>query len=285
MSIFAKYLFILVTLCFYSNNIRAEVVSLVVSQDITTTAEHLAGDSDKPLLIFIHGFLQTRSFSTVERLSNSLNESGYPVLAPTLSLGVSNRAQALPCESIHLHSLDGDTDEIKQWVEWGNAKGYKDIVLIGHSAGGVNITAYLAGKVHQSVKKSILISLTYYGPDRPAAFETEAHARVARDMLKTGDDGLAKFALAYCKDYVSTAKNFLSYYEWSDKAILNAIKKKSSDNYIIIGSADERIKQNWLTALQIANGKVVVIDGASHFFDQAHEFDLLDSVEDILDID
>lgn len=208
MSISAKYLFIFVALCFYSNIIRAEAVSLIVSQDITATAEHLSGDSDKPLLIFIHGFLQTRSFSTVERLFNSLNESGYPVLAPTLSLGVSNRAQALPCESIHLHSLDSDTDEIGQWVEWGSAKGYKDIVLIGHSAGSVNITGYLAGKTHPSVKKTILISLTHYGPDRPAAFETEAHARVARDMLKKGDDGLVKFALAYCKDYVSTVKKF-----------------------------------------------------------------------------
>ena len=281
----AKYLLFLVTLYTCSNTLCAETVSIKISQDITSVAEYRTGEPDKPLLVFVHGFLQTRTFSTVNRLLNSLHDSGYPVLAPTLSLGVSNRAQALPCESIHLHSLGGDTDEIERWVRWASERGYEEIVLIGHSAGSVNISAYLAGKAHPAVKKSILISLTHYGPGRPAAYETEELARKARDMLKKGDDGLGKFALAYCKEYVSTAKNFLSYYDWSDKAVLKAIKYNMSNNYVIIGSADERIKKSWLNSLQTATDGVIVIEGASHFFDQAHEFDLIDSVEEILEVE
>ncbi|MBE9564005.1 MAG: alpha/beta hydrolase [Proteobacteria bacterium] len=281
----AKYLFFLVTLYTYSNTLGAETVSIKVSQDITSVAEYRTGEPGKPLLVFLHGFLQTRTFSTVDRLLNSLHDSGYPVLAPTLSLGISNRAQALPCESIHLHSLGSDTDEIERWISWASERGYKEIVLIGHSAGSVNISAYLADKMHPAVKKSILISLTHYGPGRPAAFETEELAKKAREMLQKGDEGLGEFALAYCKEYVSTAENFLSYYDWSDQAVLKAIKYNISNNYVIIGSADERIKKSWLNSLQEATDGVIVIEGASHFFDQAHEFDLLDSVEEILEVE
>ena len=157
--------------------------------------------------------------------------------------------------------------------------------MIGHSAGSVNITAYLAQGVHPAVKKSILISLTYYGPGRPAAFETAAHAETAREMLEKGDNGLGKFALAFCKEYVTTPENFLSYYNWSDQAVLRAINVDTSQNYIIIGSADNRIGKKWINSLQEASERVVVIEGASHFFDQSYEFDLLDSVEELLGSD
>jgi len=285
MSIPVKCLLLMVSLLFCSNVLYAETVSLRISKNINSTAEYHTGEADKPLLVFIHGFLQTRNFSTVERLFNALHESGFPVLAPTLSLGISNRAQALPCESIHLHSLNSDADEIDQWVNWARLQGHKEIVLIGHSAGSVNITAYLAQNDHPAVKKTILLSLTYYGPDRPAAFETEEHAQTARNMLQKGDNGLGKFALAFCKEYVSTPENFLSYYDWSDKEILKAINEETAENYIIIGSEDERIKQKWLASLKKASGKIIVIDGASHFFDKSYEFDLLDSVEEILTVE
>ena len=282
MSISAKHFLLTVSLLFWSNVLYAENVSLKTPENVLSTAEYHQGDSDKPLLIFIHGFLQTRSFTTVVRLFDAFHESGFPVLAPTLSLGVSNRAQALPCETIHLHSLRSDTEEIGLWVEWAIAHGHREIVLIGHSAGSVNITAYLGGEVPPQVTKSVLISLTYFGPGRAAAFESEAHAEKAREMLKNSDTGVATFALAFCKEYVSTAENFLSYYDWSDKAVLQAIDKKSTESYIIFGSEDERIGQQWVSALRKESRKVIVIDGASHFFDQSYEFDLLDTLENIL---
>lgn len=277
-SLIFLYLFLSVS----ASIVQAEVISLKTSKGFTATAKFLASDEDKPLLIFVHGFLQTRNFSTVERLSDTLHDSGYPVLSPTLSLGVSNRAQALPCESIHLHSLDSDTDEIVQWVNWGSQKGYREIILIGHSAGSVNITAYLAKRSHPAVKKTILVSLTHYGAGRPAAFETEEHAEQARKMLLDGDDGLGKFALAFCKEYVTTAEDFLSYYDWSADEVLKTLDTSFPDNYIIIGSNDERIRQDWVSSLQKASARIKIIDGASHFFDKSYEFDLSDTVEGII---
>jgi len=268
---------------FFISVAQAEQVSLTLPEDIVATAEYERGEPGRPLVIFIHGFLQTHEFSTVNRLHTAINQSGYPVLSPTLSLGISNRAQSIPCESIHLHSLDNDSYEIETWVKWAENKGYQDIILVGHSAGSVNITSYLARNHNRTVSKAILVSLTYYGPGRPAAFETEAHADKAREMLKQGDNSLQEFALAYCKKYVSTADKFLSYYNWSDDRIIEAIDRSRSKDYVIIGSADDRITQGWLNKLEKSTAEVIVIDEASHFFDKSQEFDLQDAVEDILE--
>lgn len=271
---------------FFASVTQAEQVSLTLPGDIVATAEYERGEPGRPIVIFIHGFLQTHEFSTVKRLHTAINQSGYPVLSPTLSLGISNRAQSIPCESIHLHSLDSDSYEIERWVKWAESKGYQDIILVGHSAGSVNITSYLAHNHNRdhnrTVSKTILISLTYYGPGRPAALETGAHADKARDMLKQGDNSLQEFALAYCKKYVSTADKFLSYYNWSDDRIIEAIDRSGSKDYVIIGSADDRITQSWLNKLDKSSADVIVIEQASHFFDKSHEFDLQDAVEDIL---
>lgn len=258
-------------------------MTLNASNDIQVSADYQSNDMDKPLLLFVHGFLQTRDFQTVKRLSNALYESGFSTLSPNLSLGISNREQSLSCESIHLHNLNSETKEIAQWVDWAEKKGHKHIVLIGHSAGSVNITHYLAtGKNLHSIDKTILISLTYYGPNRNAAFESEKFALKAQKMLKANNTGLETFALGFCKHYVSTAKDYLSYYNWSNQKVINALNTQP-ENHVIIGASDERIGEKWLKQLKQSNAKVTVIKGANHFFDQAHEFDLLDAVESILE--
>lgn len=276
-----QLLAVLLTLLF-SSATSAINITLPVNERIIATAQYEAGESDKPLLIFIHGFLQTNEFSTVKRLFDAFYENGFSVLAPNLSLGISNRAKSLSCESIHLHSLDSDTDEIARWIDWSLAQGHNKIILIGHSAGSVNITAYLAKRPDSAVIKTILISLTHYGAGRPEAYESAAHALQAEQLLQNGNDEPEQFALSYCQQYLTLPSKFLSYYRWSDEKVLQALRVSTADNYIIIGSADNRITRHWLEAMQQAKGKVRIISGANHFFDQAHEFDLLDMVESIV---
>ncbi|MGV6825627.1 MAG: alpha/beta hydrolase [bacterium] len=260
----------------------ADTIELEVLPDTIASADYRQGDQDKPLLIYLHGFLQTRNFSTVKRLSDATHESGYSVLSPNLSLGISHRVKSLPCESIQLHSLESEAEEIDQWIRWATQRGHHDIVLIGHSSGSANIGVYLATKEHVSVKKTILISLTYFGPDRPAAYQTAADAQRARQAIANGNDDLQTFALAYCKNYLTTPKNYLSYYDWNDQKALAALNQSVVQNHVIVGGSDDRVDADWLEALEKTPSSVTVIEGANHFFDTAHEFDLLDSVENIL---
>ena len=98
---------------------------------------------DKPAVLLLHGFLQTRDFPTVATLARGLRDAGYPVLSPTLSLNIPNRSQSLACEAIHRHSLDDDIGEIARWVDWLKSHGHRSIVLIGHSFGSLQLLAYL----------------------------------------------------------------------------------------------------------------------------------------------
>ena len=52
---------------------------------------------------------------------------------------------------------------------------------------------------------------------------------------------------------------------------------------VIICTEDVRLKQIWRDRLERENIPVTYIPGANHFFDQAHEFDLSEAVEKLLD--
>jgi pimeloyl-ACP methyl ester carboxylesterase len=261
---------------------QGDQISLPMTDGNIATADYRPGSSDSPLLLFVHGFLQTRNFSTVKRLADSLHDSEFSVLSPTLTLGISNRVKSLPCESIHTHSMQDDTQEIATWINWAVDKGHDNIILIGHSAGSVNITGYLAGAPNPAVSKSILISLYYYGPNRRAANETVENYQQALKLKQTDPTAIGDFALSFCEKYISTADDFLSYYNWGKDKVINAIDRSSPQTYVIIGSADNRLSMDWVDKMKKTRAQVIVIDGANHFFDQAYEFDLLDEVESII---
>ncbi len=46
--------------------------------------------------MILHGFMLTHNFQTVKQLAESLHESGYTVLTPSLSLGLTNEKQVYP---------------------------------------------------------------------------------------------------------------------------------------------------------------------------------------------
>ena len=119
---------------------------------ITASAEYLIGERGKPAVLLLHGFLQTREFPTVATLARGLQDAGYTVLSPTLSLNIPNRAQSLACEAVHTHSLDDDVIEIARWVGWLKSQGHHSIVLVGHSFGSLQLLAYLSLKPDAAVK-------------------------------------------------------------------------------------------------------------------------------------
>ena len=109
---------------------HAEIAQLEMRPRIYASAEYLAGQRDKPAVLLLHGFLQTREFPTVATLARSLHDAGYAVLSPTLSLGIPNRRQSLACEAVHRHGMEDDIDEIARWVDWLKSRGHRSIVLV-----------------------------------------------------------------------------------------------------------------------------------------------------------
>jgi len=263
---------------------KAEKVQLDLGNKLIGHADFTQGDEEGTAIILIHGFLQTNNFYTVRRLADALIESGHTVLTPNLSLGISHRKKSMACEAIHTHTIEEDAKEIELWVNWLQQKTKKEIRLIAHSAGSLSALAYFDRIEKTPVQQTILISLYTFGPG-PAAYETEQDYQKASQAIQNNDQQLHEFGLSFCKKYVSNAQNYLSYYNWSNKRVDQVLAKpvlKNISTAVIIGSDDKKINWDWINHLKQQKIQYIEVEGANHFFDKQHEFDLLDSIESLL---
>jgi len=252
---------------------QAELVQQLMRPGIPASAEYLVGVRSKPAVLLLHGFLQTRDFSTVASLARGLHDAGYTVLSPTLSLNIPDRKQSLACEAVHKHSLDDDVAEIRHWIKWLKSRGHPAIVLLGHSFGSMQLLAYLSGKPDAAVKGYIgasLIEAQIGSADRQALI-ARLEARVLNKQR-----GLFNQTLSFCSKYPSTPEGLLSYVRWDQAQVLASLKQSPVGVKLIMGDSDEMVGGGWLKALQHIQAPMVVVKGANHFMDGEHEFDLLE---------
>ena len=247
---------------------------------IPASADYLLGEPGKPAVLLLHGFLQTRDFPTVATLARGLQDAGYTVLAPTLSLNIPNRAQSLACEAVHRHSLDNDVAEIGRWVGWLKSHGHRSIVLVGHSFGSLQLLAYLSLKPDAAVKAYIGTSLieAQIGTTARPALIAQLEGRVL-DKQHT----LVNQTLSFCRKYPSTPEGLLSYVRWDQARLLTALKQSPVSVKLIMGGRDDVMEHGWLKALQLVQAPMVIVNGANHFMDGSHEFDLLEHMLKSLD--
>lgn len=258
---------------------HAEIVQLQVRPGIHASAEYLDGQRDKPAILLLHGFLQTRDFPTVATLARGLRDTGYPVLSPTLSLNIPNRSQSLACEAVHRHSMDDDVSEITRWVNWLKSRGHRSVVLIGHSFGSLQLLAYLDAKPDRAVKgyfASSLIEIRIGNTPRAPLIAQ------LKDQIQHGQKTLVSQQISYCKKYLATPDDLVSYIRWDQPRTLAALKKSPVNMQLLMGEADELIGSTWIKALKQAQIPMVALPGANHFMDGEHEFDLLENALEFL---
>lgn len=258
---------------------RAEIAQLEMRPKINASAEYLSGQRDKPAVLLLHGFLQTREFPTVATLARGLNEAGYPVLTPTLSLGIPNRRQSLACEAIHRHGMEDDLNEISRWVDWLKSRGHRSVVLVGHSFGSLQLLAYLGAQPDPVIKGYVgasLIEVQIGSPQRSGLMSR------LQDRISKGQHALVTQQLSLCKKYTSTPRGLLSYLRWDQSQTLAALQHAPDNTLLIMGDADTMLARNWLKALKLARTPITIVKGANHFMDGAHEFDLLEKTLEFL---
>jgi len=252
---------------------HAELVQQLMRPGIPASAEYRVGERSKPAVLMLHGFLQTREFSTVATLASGLHDAGYTVLSPTLSLNIPGRSQNLACEAVHKHSLNDDVAEIGHWIHWLKSRGHHAIVLVGHSFGSLELLAYLSAKPDAAVKGYIGVSLieVQIGPDDRAALIARLEDRALKKQR-----ALVNQTVSFCTKYPSTPDGLLSYVRWDQARVLASLKQSPVGVRLILGDADTRLGGGWLKALQHVRTPMTVVKGANHFMDGAHEFDLLE---------
>lgn len=255
----------------------AQSIEETLPSGIITTANFRSAVTTRPAVLLVHGFLQTPNYQTAISLADAVTDANYTLLAPTLSLGINKRRKSLPCEALHLHTMQQDVAEIAFWVDWLAAKGYNNIIIVGHSYGSLEAIVYAAGTPNAIVKKIIATSLVDPGHTVGEEYLLAQAAR-ARAAIQKGVTEPLEFPLSYCKKYVALASAFLSYAEWSKARILKALTTTKISLNIVLGSDDNRTDKRWPDLLRANHAHVSIINGANHFFDAEYEFDLIDRV-------
>ncbi|MCB1775196.1 MAG: alpha/beta fold hydrolase [Gammaproteobacteria bacterium] len=267
------------TLLFTSAAVHADSArtELKIRPGLVAEAEFWPGEAGRPAVMILHGFLATRHFPTVRRLAESLADEGFSVLTPTLTLGLSRRRQSMACEALHTHALEDDIAEIRAWADWLHRHAGRPPVLVGHSAGGVQLAAFLDGHPEVPVERALLISLSYFGEEQGHDRFEFLRARAENDNRQR-PTAMLPYALTYCSTYVTTPPNLLSYLAWDKERLQQALLQATVPVEVIYGGRDERIDKDWVQSLRSGGVPVREVPGANHFFDLAHEFDLLDQV-------
>lgn len=255
---------------------QGAVVSLTAPNGREATADYRPGRADLPAVMIVHGFLQTREFSTVAALGNTLADAGYTVLAPTLTLNVSRRKRSLPCEAVHSHTFQMDVDEVAAWTAWLKRRGHQRVVLIGHSHGALAIAAYLV-RPASVVKQALLLGLYDAKPE----FRPGEQARLVRDLEARAarqDPSLVTLPYTFCRRYVGPPAAVLSYVRITRQQVLDWLAASRVPVTVIMGARDERVAPDWVAVLRRQRVELEVVPGANHFFDGTSEFDLHDRV-------
>jgi len=268
------FLFLLV--CCIGLSAHAAPVELTLPNKLVAMAEYRKGDADKPVVILLHGFLQTNEFPLIHRLVEGIADTGHGVLAPTLTLGVTHRRQSLACEAIHTHTLNEVKGEISAWVNWLKTRHKGPIILLGHSFGSVETLAYLSDQPDPVITRFIGVSIIE-GRLKLSPTETTKLIAEMRRAVKTRVPRVVTHQFSFCQKYQATPASLLSYLEWTPQRVLGASAKLPLPNLYIMGGRDDRLGTGWVDKLKTRN-RVKIIPGANHFMDGEHEFDLLDSV-------
>jgi pimeloyl-ACP methyl ester carboxylesterase len=180
--------------------------------------------------------------------------------------------------------MEDDVEEVRAWTEWLHRHTGRPPVLLGHSAGGVQLAAFLDRHRDIPVARALLISLSYFGEEQGRDQLEFLRARAENDN-RHRPTAMLPYALTYCSTYVTTPPNLLSYLAWDKLRLQQTLLETEVPVEVIYGGNDERIDKAWVEALQSGGVPVREVPGANHFFDLAHEFDLLEQVLSAFDGD
>jgi len=221
---------------------------------------------EKVAILWLHGLFQThrmREPITVQR--EAWVSEGYPVLSPTLTLGISGRKEPYDCSYPLDHEYELNIKEIKEWVRWLDSKGVRRIILAGHSMGGQQVIH--AAKELENDKRvvGILAVAPAKGTPREHPLLQKAKKLVKEGKGKT----LLETSFFYCQTTKVSARTLYSYYG-VDRNIGRYLKDIDIPVLIVWGGEDNRVMNLPKFLEPYIKGKenvrIEVIDYADHFF-------------------
>ena len=275
-----KYLVAAIVLCASALSFAAEVT--IDFKGHTLNGEMMMAEGkglDAPLVLLTHGTLAHNHMEIMESFQNQLTAAGFNTLAINLSLGLDNRHGMYDCAVPHRHTHREAVGEIGAWMAWLKGKGVKHVILFGHSLGG-NQTAWFAAEHDDPmIEKVVLVApMTWSKGSEAKAYKKNFNKdlaptlSLARQLMakKKGDELMKNTDFLYCKNTSVSARAFVDYYADEPRFDTPSLLKKIAKPVLVIaGSEDTTVPDVAQKVKPLADGnkiKLVVIDGADHFF-------------------
>jgi pimeloyl-ACP methyl ester carboxylesterase len=232
-------------------------------------------------VLWVHGLFQTHRMMEPVGVQRDLWVSaGFPVLSPTLTLGVDDRRDPYDCSYPLDHEFDLNFKEIEAWVLWLRSRGVERIVLAGHSLGGLQV-------IHTALRlKGVpLAGVVAVAPSKGTPREHPLLEK-ARRLYEAGKGKtLLETSFFYCEKTKVSARTLYTYYG-VDRNVGKALKALEIPVLVVAGGEDTRVEDlpGFLEPYigNKENVKVEVIDYADHFFRDLAAEDLAQIVVEFL---
>ena len=243
------------------------------------------GDRDEAFLI-IHGTWAHHGMEIVKALQQGLADRGEASLAPTLSLGQSDRKGFFECSPTMAPDERTVGPEIRHWLDDLGARGYRTVTLLGHSRGALQAASVLIERPDPRVTRLVMIGpMTWRYKEVVASYRVQGEVTLDLLLKRAREAPQAKIAplqLLACSGVGTTGSVFLDYYDPGivrhTPALIEHVRIRTD---VVLGTEDEIA--SWTTE-EIAdarlrrNVRLIRIDGADHFFRDLYMDEVLDSV-------
>ena len=252
-----------------------------------------------PVVLMTHGTLGHRGLEIIEGLQGLLAERGISSLGINLSLGLDDRPAAMyDCPTPHTHKHTDAVDEIGAWLDWLKGQGAEKVALFGHSRGANQTARFAAESSDPVVTAVILVAPQTWSADYAAKNYESRYGESLEPMLERasalvaegkGETLMKQVDFVYCENTEASAEAVVSYYA-PDQAMdtPHIIPRIKAPVLLIIGSEDTAYAGLVERHEPLADGervRLLLMDGADHFFRDLYAEDMADAIAEQLGVD
>lgn len=249
------------------------------------------------VFLITHGTLAHNGMEIIAALQAGLAERALNSLAINLSLGLDARPSAMyDCAAPHRHRHHDALDEIGAWTAWLKAQGASRIVLAGHSKGGNQTAWFAAERPDPALAGGALIAPSTWSAAGAEKLYRARHGSAlsapyakAEKLVADGKGAqmMKPVGVLYCKDTEVSAASFVSYYQPDPRRHSPNQLTRIKVPVTVIAASEDRVIKGLIKAVEPLTGngniKLVVVDGAGHFFRDLYLEDVLDAMADLLE--
>ena len=245
------------------------------------------GDMEQPVFLIVHGTWGHHGMEIIADLQSLLLENEAASLAITLSLGVSNRAGFLDCTQPIVARHDQAAAEIRLWRDYLLERGWRKIVLVGHSRAGNQVSLYQQEYQDPDVVElNLLAPMVWQQESAQRSYLTATGAQLPQLLDIASNQLQGAFTaprVINCESIEVTGVSFMSYYgRQPDKDTSRVLQGVSTPTHVYLGTADpisDRFDTAYQNQTNLDHVRLHRVDGADHFF---RDFYLDEITEDML---